>query len=131
MFSFKGNGKEIDTRWREISSTALEFSYLPERAGIYKIKVMWNEREILGSPFHTKITDRSRVSLMDDLTELMDENGHLALVCNQETRLHYDITDAGPGSFNAEVLSPSGKLKVNLRKPDTDQIEVAFIAKEE
>ncbi|VDI30244.1 filamin [Mytilus galloprovincialis] len=125
------NGKEIDTRWREISSTALEFSYLPERAGIYKIKVMWNEREILGSPFHTKITDRSRVSLMDDLTELMDENGHLALVCNQETRLHYDITDAGPGSFNAEVLSPSGKLKVNLRKPDTDQIEVAFIAKEE
>lgn len=55
---------------------------------------------LIGSPFHTKITDRSRVSLMDDLTDLMDENGHLALVCNQETRLHYDITDAGPGMYD-------------------------------
>lgn len=35
------------------------------------------------------------------------------------------------GSLNAEVLSPSGKLKVNIRKPETDQIEVAFTAKEE
>lgn len=35
------------------------------------------------------------------------------------------------GSFNAEVLSPSGKLKVDLKKPVQDQIEVAFTAKEE
>lgn len=125
------NGMAIDTSWRETSSTTLEFSYIPERAGVYRIKVMWNEREISGSPFHAKITDRSRVSLMDDLTDQMDENGHLALVCNIETTLHYDISDAGPGSFNAEVLSPSGKLKVDIRKPESDQIEVAFTAKEE
>ena len=35
------------------------------------------------------------------------------------------------GSLNAEVLSLSGKLKVNIRKPEADQIEVAFTAKEE
>lgn len=35
------------------------------------------------------------------------------------------------GSLKAEVLSPSGKLKVNIRKPEADQIEVAFTAKEE
>lgn len=53
MFEFNfmyytGNGKEVDTTWREISSTALEFSYLPERPGLYKVRVMWNDREILG-----------------------------------------------------------------------------------
>lgn len=51
-----------------------------------------------GSPFRVKITDRSRVSLMDNLTDQMDENGHLALVCNEKTKLHYDISDAGPGN---------------------------------
>lgn len=50
-----------------------------------------------GSPFYAKITDRSRVTLITDLTELTDENGHLALVCGEETRLLYDISAAGPG----------------------------------
>ena len=45
---FLGNGKEIDTTWREISSSTLEFAYFPERAGLYNIKVMWNSREISG-----------------------------------------------------------------------------------
>jgi hypothetical protein len=48
LMYYSGNGKEVDTTWREISSTALEFSYLPERPGLYKVKVMWNDREISG-----------------------------------------------------------------------------------
>lgn len=54
----------------------------------------------LGSPFFAKITDRSRVTLITDLTDRMDENGHLALVCGEETRLLYDTSAAGPGTLH-------------------------------
>ena len=41
---------------------------------------------------------------MDNLTDQMDENGHLALVCNEETKLHYDISEAGPGNTNISYI---------------------------
>jgi predicted HAD superfamily phosphohydrolase len=50
-----------------------------------------------GSPFHPKVTDRSKVVLMDDLTDLKDENDHLALVCDSETVLSFNTSEAGPG----------------------------------
>ena len=50
-----------------------------------------------GSPFKPKVTDRSKIYLMDDLTDLKDENDHLALDCDKETVLNYNIGEAGPG----------------------------------
>ena len=51
-----------------------------------------------GSPYTPKITDRSKVYLVDDLTDLRDENDRLALDCDKETVLHYNIGEAGPGN---------------------------------
>ena len=45
---------------------------------------------------------------MDNLTDQMDENGHLALVCNEETKLHYDISEAGPGNTNISYIYDRG-----------------------
>ena len=45
---------------------------------------------------------------MDNLTDQMDENGHLALVCNEETKLHYDISEAGPGNTNISYIYDMG-----------------------
>ena len=52
---------------------------------------------ISGSPFTPKITDRSKVHLLDDLTDLKDENDRLALECDKETVLSYNVGEAGPG----------------------------------
>lgn len=123
--------KEIPTIWEEVGSTAHQFSYTPHQTGIYTIIVLWNDMAVPGSPFKVKITDRSKVRLKDDLSADMDENDYLALVCGADTVLHFDISDAGPGSFNAEVLAPSGKLPVKLDQPDQDEVAVSFKAKEE
>ncbi|XP_022287770.2 filamin-A-like [Crassostrea virginica] len=124
----ENEGKEVDTSWREAGSSTYVFTYLPSRAGTFKITVTWDDRAVPGSPFYAKITDRSRVTLITDLTELTDENGHLALVCGEETRLLYDISAAGPGRLTAAVLSPKGKLKVDVRKPKKEEVEIAFTA---
>ena len=50
-----------------------------------------------GSPFHPTVTDRSKIFLLDDLTDQKDENDHLALECDKETVLNYNISEAGPG----------------------------------
>ncbi|XP_062580675.1 filamin-A-like [Saccostrea cucullata] len=127
----ENEGKEVDTSWREAGSSTYIFSYVPTRAGTYKITVLWDDRPVPGSPFYAKITDRSRVTLITDLTDLMDENGALALVCGVETCLKYDISSAGPGRMSAAVLSPRGKLKVDLRTVKKEEVEVAFTAVEE
>jgi len=50
-----------------------------------------------GSPYKPQITDKSKVFLMDDLTDLKDENDHLALDCGKETVLNFNTGEAGPG----------------------------------
>jgi hypothetical protein len=35
------------------------------------------------------------------------------------------------GTFTAEVLSPDGRLPVNIRKPDPGKVQVGFTAKVE
>lgn len=127
----ENEGKEVDTSWREAGSSTYIFSYVPSNAGTFKINVNWDERAVPGSPFYAKITDRSRVTLITDLTDLMDENGHLVLDCGKETQLLYDISAAGPGRMTATVLSPRGKLKVETRKPKKEEMEIAFTAVEE
>ncbi|XP_060074083.1 filamin-A-like [Ylistrum balloti] len=122
---------EVNTRWEEVGSTAHQFTYTPLQTGVYTITVIWNDMCVPGSPFKAKITDRSKVRLKDDLSGDKDENDYLALVCGTDTVLHFDISEAGPGSFNAEVLAPSGKLPVTLDQPDTDEVAVSFKAKEE
>ncbi len=68
---------------------------------------------------------------MDDLSDLKDENDHLALECGKETILNYNIADAGPGQFSAEILSPDGRLPVEIRNQDQDTVQVGFTAKVE
>lgn len=125
------NETPIDCKWNQIDPDVYQFRYRPAFAGVYFIKVLWNGRDVPGSPFQPKITDRSKVYLMDDLTDRKDENDHLALECGTETVLNFNTGEAGPGTFTAEVLSPDGRLPINIRKPDPGKVQVGFTAKVE
>lgn len=41
---------------------------------------------------------------MDDLTDLKDENDHLALDCDKETVLNFNTSEAGPGEHLCRIL---------------------------
>ncbi|XP_052782303.1 filamin-B-like isoform X2 [Mya arenaria] len=124
-------GRDVECTWRQENPDVYLFTYRPLTAGIYSVDVMWNGKPLPGSPFRPPVTDRSRVVLMDDLTDRKDENDHLALDCGTETVLSFNTKDAGPGKFSAEVLSPDGRLPVNIREQDLGTVQVGFTAKVE
>ncbi|CAG5132066.1 unnamed protein product, partial [Candidula unifasciata] len=95
-----------------------EFCYVPTTAGTYTVHVYWQRKQVAGSPFTVHVIDRSQVTLVEDLRELTDDNGRLALEYGKPTELNLDVALAGPGIFKAEVLSPGGKLPVDISQTE-------------
>ncbi|KAL8618839.1 hypothetical protein ACOMHN_000846 [Nucella lapillus] len=113
----EASGKDIKVRRSHTSNRkCVNFRYLPPKAGYYDIKILWRGRHVKGSPFRAKVTDRSLVTLLDDLTDLRDDRDHIALPYDLPTTFNFDISQAGPGTFTAEVLSPQGKLPVHVNQ---------------
>ncbi|XP_041356367.1 filamin-A-like [Gigantopelta aegis] len=113
-----------------LSEGRYSYRYIPSLAGKYTISVKWNGRHVTGSPFSPGITDRSGVNITSDLSDLKDEIDRLVLECEEVTTLTFDVSDAGPGQFTAEVLSPNGKIPVDVDQ-SRDVTNVSFTAKEE
>ncbi|KAL3848275.1 hypothetical protein ACJMK2_019143 [Sinanodonta woodiana] len=124
-------GKPINVMKYIIAPDRYEYRYRAVSAGTYLVHVKWNGKEINESPFRPKITDRSRIIPLDDLTNRKDENGYLVLYCEKETVLRYDISQAGPGNFTAEVLSPHGRIPVDTRRNKDEIVHVGFTARHE
>ena len=57
-------------------------------------------RVISDSPFQAKVTDRSLVTLVDDLTDLRDDRDYICLPYNLPSTLTFDISHGGPGKFS-------------------------------
>ncbi|KAK3602502.1 hypothetical protein CHS0354_022370 [Potamilus streckersoni] len=124
-------GKPINVMKHIIASNRYEYRYRAISAGTYMVHVKWNGKDIPESPYRPKITDRSKIIPLDDLTDRKDENGYFVLDCDKETALRFDISQAGPGNFTAEVLAPKGRLPVAIRKSKEDIILVGFTARQE
>nr|KAG5708293.1 hypothetical protein BaRGS_021227 [Batillaria attramentaria] len=128
--NIEANGGQVPVKRFSTAGNSCEFRYLPSKAGLYVISVTWRGRHIHGSPFHARVTDRSLITLLDDLSDRRDEKDYLVLDYDTETALHFDISQAGPGTFTAEVLGPVGKLPVHVNQTD-QQALVSFKAKQE
>ncbi|XP_012941870.1 filamin-B isoform X2 [Aplysia californica] len=82
------------------------------------------------SPFEAHVTDKSLVTLLTDVQELKDENDHIALDYGKLFVLDLDVSQAGPGIFKGEVLSPKGKLIVSV-KQTKEQVSMSFTPRTE
>ena len=50
-----------------------------------------------GSPFQVRVTDRSVVTLLDDLTDLRDDRDLICLPYDLPSTFNFDVSQAGPG----------------------------------
>lgn len=92
---------------KKVETGVYQVAYVPHEVGIFDVRVQWNNREVAGSPFHPKIIDPSRVRLIGGWSDLQDSDQKLQLIPKQETRLAFDVSDAGPGRVKA-FLAPEG-----------------------
>ena len=86
---------------KKLEEGVFQVTYVPREVGIFDVRINWNNREVAGSPFHPKIIDPNRVRLIGGWSDLQDSEGRLQLIPRQETRLAFDISEAGPGRMKA------------------------------
>ncbi|GIY41276.1 filamin-A [Caerostris darwini] len=85
-------------------------SYTPLEIGLFDVKILWNNKEIPGSPYHPRIVNTNKMRVIGGLENLVDEQNHIQLIVGQEKRIPFDVSDAGPGKPKAEIRTPSGKV---------------------
>lgn len=72
---------------------------------MFDVRVLWNGRDVTGSPFHPRVVDASRVRPAAGWPALVDAAGRLVLQAGQAKKIAFDTLDAGPGSPLIHSLS--------------------------
>ena len=99
---------------KKMEEGIFQVTYVPHEVGIFDVRVQWNNREVVGSPFHPKIIDPSRVRLIGGWGDLQNEEGQLLLSPRQECRLAFDTSEAGPGRMRVFLTSDvNGETETN------------------
>lgn len=74
-------------------------SFTPQEVGIFDVRVLWNGRDIPGSPFHPRIVNPRKVRVIGGWESLADNKNKLILTPGEEKKISFDTLDAGPGKM--------------------------------
>lgn len=144
--SFKVNGKglwgrpevhidgpqtEADCGIEEEEDGIFIVTYIPKEVGVFDIKILWNGREVPGSPFHPKVVNPQKVRIIGGWESLMDEQHRIALTIGEEKRIPFDVGDAGPGKLKTEIKSPSGMIDAHIEQIGNHRYHLCFTPMEE
>ncbi|GAU89920.1 hypothetical protein RvY_02412-2 [Ramazzottius varieornatus] len=113
---------------QEKSQGVYKVTYLPPEVGVYDIKIVWNGKEIPGSPFHPKVFDPTKVRVVGGWPAHLDEKDRIRMRVGEEKKLVFDVSEAGPGKLSAEIRGPSGLIPVRLESAGKDRVKVTFTA---
>ncbi|GFQ94830.1 filamin-A [Trichonephila clavata] len=105
-----GPETEAEVSIEEEEEGIFSVCYIPLETGLFDIKILWNNKEIPGSPYHPKVVNTNKMRVIGGLENFVDEQNHIPLISGQEKRIPFDVSDAGPGKPKAEIRSPSGKV---------------------
>ncbi|XP_059352458.1 filamin-B-like isoform X4 [Daphnia carinata] len=101
-------------------------NFTPLEVGIFDVRVLWNGRDIHGSPFHPKIINPRKVRVIGGWEALVDSKDKLILAVGEEKKISFDTLDAGPGVLMAEIKGPSGQVKTTIETPMPHRTRVCF-----
>lgn len=89
-------------------------SFIPNEVGILDIKVSARS-SLSGQPlersFQAKISNAKAVVPVGGWNRLLDDQGMAEFIPGEETLLELDVTKAGPGQLQSEVLTQYGEVK--------------------
>ncbi|XP_023244649.1 filamin-B-like [Centruroides sculpturatus] len=144
--SFKLNGKglwgrpevhidgpqsEVDCEIEEEEEGIYIVTYIPQEVGVFDIRILWNGREVAGSPFHPRIVNPQKVRIIGGWESLMDEQHRIALTIGEEKRIPFDVGDAGPGKLKTEIRSPTGIIDSHVEQIGSHRYHLCFTPLEE
>ncbi|XP_076454336.1 filamin-B-like isoform X2 [Babylonia areolata] len=101
-------------------------TYVPVEVGMYDVQVMWNGKELPGSPYHPRVLCGRKVQVVGGWQHYMDDKERVHLVVGKEKELPFDVSQAGPGKMTAEVKGPSGLIPVSIDDSQVGRSTLAF-----
>ena len=69
------------------STGMFRVSFTPQEVGIFDVRVLWNGRDILGSPFHPRIINPRKVRVIGGWEALVDSKNKLILTVGEEKKI--------------------------------------------
>ncbi|XP_070539365.1 filamin-A-like isoform X2 [Ptychodera flava] len=107
-------------------------TYIPVETGLFNVKVTWAGKDIQGSPFHPKIIDPRKITVIGKQIPNIDQNGLIQLTVGRKYSIPLETADAGPGALSAEVECPDGtKRPMNIDQRSDGTYAVSFVPDEE
>lgn len=79
--------------------------------GLFKIFIKWNDEQIYGSPFETRVINPSRIRLLESYRE-NSKYKILTANANQEKIISLETKEAGPGELQSLIIK---SLKQRLK----------------
>ncbi|XP_035227901.1 filamin-A-like, partial [Stegodyphus dumicola] len=125
-----GPETEADVIIKEEEEGVYIVSYVPQETGLFDVKILWNNKEIPGSPYHPRVVNSAKMRVIGGLENVVDEHNHIPLVAGEEKRIPFDISDAGPGKPRAEVRGPSGMIPSKFDQTGSHRYHLVFTPKE-
>lgn len=108
----------------------LRVKYTPTEVGIFTILLDWNGTEVIGSPFHPKVIDPSKVQIVGARCKWVSEDCMLMKV-NELQTVVFDTRNAGPGDLRATVEGPGGDINTDFLTLNPNEYAVKFLPKKE
>ena len=104
-------------------------SFIPNEVGVLDIKVSARST-LTGQPleraFQAKISNAKAVIPVGGWSRLLDEQGLAQFLPGDETMMELDVSKAGPGQLQSEVLTQYGEVKCFAEQVQENRILVRF-----
>ncbi|XP_074601281.1 filamin-type immunoglobulin domains fbug isoform X2 [Brevipalpus obovatus] len=86
-------------------------TFVPREVGPFEIKIFWNDKLIPGSPHRTKIVDLESIHPIGGWESLLTHQDHIQFSLNEEKRISFDVSSAGPGELNGSLRTPDDRIE--------------------
>jgi len=105
-------------------------NYTPQEVGVFDVRVLWNGRDIAGSPFHPKVVNPRKVRVIGGWESLVDAKNKLICIVGETKKISFDTLEAGPGTLNAEIVGPSSPVDTENETPMPHRTRINFALQE-
>ena len=99
-------------------------TFTPPKSGNYIVHSCWEGKDVLGSPFHVRVSDPP---VPDNVKA--SGPGLLEGVVGNTCEFRVNTTDAGAATLVVEVMGPKGPVKANIKRNPKEKrsVDASFV----
>ncbi|CAM4758481.1 unnamed protein product [Rotaria magnacalcarata] len=111
----EGSNSVIKNTLERTNDNRFKVTYVPVEVGFVTISIKWNGKDISNSPFKAAVTNPERVRIVGGWQSILDSEDRMHIMVNEEKKIRFDTSHAGPGTLKADVRGCHDGLRVPIR----------------